>query len=81
MTASHIVPSPKSLIGAKTAIIHHTHTTVDEMVISKDVAYSFSIGHQAKVHFSPKRKTTHAHGHRQNFKRNITTNSAARTVD
>ncbi|MEK5232960.1 amidohydrolase family protein [Lysinibacillus sp. FSL K6-0232] len=51
VTASHIVPSPKSLIGAKTAIIHHTHPTVDEMVISQDVAYAFSIGHQAKSTF------------------------------
>lgn len=56
VTASHIVPSPKSLIGAKTAIIHHTHTTVDEMVISKDVAYSFSIGHQAKSTFFAEKK-------------------------
>lgn len=56
VTASHIVPSPKSLIGAKTAIIHHTHTTVDEMVISKDVAYAFSIGHQAKSTFFAEKK-------------------------
>lgn len=56
VTASHIVPSPKSLIGAKTAIIHHTHTTVDEMMIAKDVAYSFSIGHQAKSTFFAEKK-------------------------
>ncbi|SCZ02527.1 MULTISPECIES: amidohydrolase family protein [unclassified Lysinibacillus] len=57
VTASHIVPSPKSLVGAKTAIIHHTHTTVDEMVIAKDIAYSFSIGHQAKsIFFAERRK-------------------------
>ncbi|WP_445478169.1 amidohydrolase family protein [Lysinibacillus irui] len=56
VTASHIVPSPKSLIGAKTAIIHHTHTTVDEMVMIKDVAYSFSIGHQAKSTFFAEKK-------------------------
>ncbi|WP_155592659.1 amidohydrolase family protein [Lysinibacillus cavernae] len=56
ITASHIVSSPKSLIGAKSAIIHHTHTTVDEMVISKDVAYSFSIGHQAKSTFFAEKK-------------------------
>ena len=51
VTASHIVPSPKSLIGAKTAVIHHTHTTVDNMVIAKDSAYAFSIGQNAKSTF------------------------------
>ncbi|MEY9978031.1 amidohydrolase family protein [Lysinibacillus sp. RC79] len=56
ITASHIVPSPKSLIGAKTAIIHHIHTTVDEMVIKKDVAYSFSIGQNAKSTFFVEKK-------------------------
>ncbi|GLC88143.1 amidohydrolase family protein [Lysinibacillus piscis] len=51
ITASHIVPSPKSLIGAKTAVIHHTHSTVDEMVLQKDVAFAFSIGQNAKSTF------------------------------
>ncbi|KOS64342.1 amidohydrolase family protein [Lysinibacillus agricola] len=56
VTSSHIVPSPKSLIGAKTAIIHHTHTTVDEMVIKQGVAYSFSIGQNAKSTFFAEKK-------------------------
>lgn len=51
VTASHIVPSPKSLIGAKTAVIHHTPETVDDMVIIKDFAYAFSIGQKAKSTF------------------------------
>lgn len=51
ITASHIVPSPKSLIGAKTAVVHHTHTTVDEMVIDNNIAFTFSIGHRAKHTF------------------------------
>ncbi|AVK85749.1 hypothetical protein C3943_20550 [Lysinibacillus sp. B2A1] len=51
ITASHIVPSPKSLVGAKTAIIHHTPSTVDEMVIKKNFGYSFSIGQNAKSTF------------------------------
>ncbi|MGE6517438.1 amidohydrolase family protein [Lysinibacillus sphaericus] len=56
ITASHIVPSAKSLIGAKTAVIHHAHITVDEMVIKQDFAYSFSIGQNAKSTFFATKK-------------------------
>ncbi|MGG2109061.1 hypothetical protein ABFY60_00970 [Lysinibacillus pakistanensis] len=60
ITASHIVPSPKSLVGAKTAIIHHTPSIVDEMVIKKISAIPSQSVKMPKVHFLLRRKN-HLH--------------------
>lgn len=51
MTASHIVSSPESVIGAKTAVIHMYGKTVDEMILIKNLGYSFSMGDAPKKAF------------------------------
>jgi len=51
VTASHIVSSPESVIGARTAVIHMYGKTVDEMMLIKNLGYSFSMGDVPKTAF------------------------------
>lgn len=51
ITTSHVLPSPKSLIGAHTAVIHHAGNSVEQMIIKNNVGFCFSIGHNAKSTF------------------------------
>lgn len=57
VTASHIVSAPESVVGAKTAVIHHHGKTVDEMILIKNLGYSFSMGDVPKKAFFD---TTHS---------------------
>ncbi len=51
VTASHIVSSPESVIGAKTAVIHMYGKMVEEMILIKNLGYSFSMGDVPKKAF------------------------------
>ncbi|MER2090834.1 MAG: amidohydrolase family protein, partial [Sporosarcina sp.] len=44
VTTAHILSSPNSVVGAKTAIIHMTGDTVEEMLIKDENGFSFSMG-------------------------------------
>lgn len=51
VTASHIVSSAEFVVGAKTAVIHNHGKTVDEMILVKNLGYSFSMGDVPKKSF------------------------------
>lgn len=44
VTASHIVSSAESVVGAKTAVIHTHGKTIDDMILIDHLGYSFSMG-------------------------------------
>ena len=51
VTAAHILSAPNSVVGAKTAIIHMSGSTVDDMLIEDDSGFSFSMGDIPKKSF------------------------------
>lgn len=57
VTASHIVSSPESVIGAKTAVIHNHGKTVDEMILKDHLGFTFSMGDVPKKAYWEKTKT------------------------
>lgn len=56
VTAAHILSAPQSVVGAKTAIIHMTGSTVEEMLIAGEVGFSFSMGDIPKKAFMEQTK-------------------------
>ncbi|WP_059172814.1 amidohydrolase family protein [Bacillus sp. FJAT-27445] len=57
VTASHVVSSPEAIVGAKSSVIHTHGTTVDEMVLKKNLGFTFSMGDVPKNAFWGKTKT------------------------
>ncbi|MCH6264969.1 amidohydrolase family protein [Neobacillus citreus] len=57
VTTAHIVSSPESVVGAKTAVIHTTGKTVDEMAVVPSFGFSFSMGDVPKNAYWEKTKT------------------------
>lgn len=57
VTAAHILSAPESVVGAQTAVIHMSGSTVEEMLINKEVGYSFSMGDIPKKSFYEQTKT------------------------
>lgn len=57
VTAAHIVSSPESVVGARTAVIHTDGKTVDEMVIHSNLGIVFSMGDIPKNAYFEKTKT------------------------
>jgi imidazolonepropionase-like amidohydrolase len=57
VTAAHVVSSPGSVTGARTAVIHTWGITVDQMVLRKHLGYSFSLGDIPKRTFWERTKT------------------------
>ncbi|WP_223593880.1 amidohydrolase family protein [Neobacillus bataviensis] len=57
VTAAHIVSAPESVVGAKTSVIHTSGKTVDEMLLNKNLGYSFSMGDIPKNSFWEKTKS------------------------
>src|SRR5699024_356698 len=49
VTASHVMAAPNQVIGGKTAVIHTSGKTVDQMIANSDVGYSFSMGELPKT--------------------------------
>ncbi|MFK9093043.1 amidohydrolase family protein [Bacillus salipaludis] len=57
VTAAHIVSAPESVVGAKTSVIHTNGKTVDEMLLYKNLGFSFSMGDVPKNAFMEKTKS------------------------